>query len=83
MFGSTAFLVRGKMCVTARADRIMCRIDPDLHDDAVARDGCTTVVMRGRPYRGFVYVAAENVSTARTLKYWVELALRFNRTQKK
>jgi hypothetical protein len=26
MFGSIAFMVRGKMCVTARAERIMCRI---------------------------------------------------------
>ena len=27
MFGSTAFMVHGKLCVSARAERIMCRID--------------------------------------------------------
>lgn len=52
MFGSTAFMVRGKMCVAARAERIMCRIDPALHDVAVERKGCETVVMGGRSYRG-------------------------------
>ena len=28
MFGSTACMVRGKLCISARAERIMCRIDP-------------------------------------------------------
>ena len=28
MFGGVAFMVRGKMCVTARGGRLMCRIDP-------------------------------------------------------
>lgn len=79
MFGSVAFLVQAKMCVTARAERIMCRIDPELHDLAVARAGCSTVVMRGRPYRGYVYVAAQNVRTKRALKYWLDLALDYNR----
>src|SRR6266404_2251281 len=39
MFGGTMFMVRGKMCVSARAERIMCRIDPALHDAAVKRKG--------------------------------------------
>ena len=72
MFGSTAFMVRGKMCISARPDRIMCRIDPALHDAAL-------VVMRGRKYRGYVYVSAESVRTTGALKYWVDLALNYNK----
>lgn len=83
MFGSIAFMVRGKMCVSARTDRIMCRIDPALHDAAVKRKGCQTVVMGGRKYRGYVYVDAEAVRTERALKYWVELALNHNRNVKR
>ena len=79
MFGSTAFVVRGKLCISARAERIMCRIDPALHDAALERKGCQTVVMRGRQYRGYVYVAAESVTTAAALKYWVDLALNYNK----
>jgi hypothetical protein len=45
-------MVRGHMCVAARPERIMCRVDPARHDELVKRPGCTTVVMRGRPYRG-------------------------------
>jgi len=78
MFGSIAFMVRGKMCVTARPERIMCRIDPALHEAAINREGCRTVVMRGRPYRGYVYVDADVIRTPRALKYWVGLALNYN-----
>ena len=52
MFGSIAFMVRGKMCISARAERIMCRIDPALHDTALKRRGCQTVMMKDREYRG-------------------------------
>ena len=83
MFGSIAFMVRGKMCVSARAERIMCRIDPALHDAAIERKGCQTVVMRGRQYRGYVYVGADAVRTGRALKYWVKLALDYNSAQNK
>jgi len=79
MFGSMAFTVQGKMCVSARAERIMCRIDPAFHDAALKRKGCQTVIMKGREYRGYVYVDAESVSTKGALKYWVDLALNYNK----
>lgn len=78
MFGGITFMVRGRMCVSVGKKRIMCRIDPDMHDVALERPGCTTVVMKGRSYRGFVYVDAEAVKAARDLDYWVGLALEYN-----
>ena len=83
MFGSIAFMVRGKMCVSARAERIMCRIEPTLHDAAVKREGCRTVVMRGRKYRGYVHVASEAVKTEQKLTYWIKLALDYNEAHTK
>ena len=79
MFGATAFMVRGKLCISVRAERIMCRIDPAIHDAALAHEGCQAVVMKGRPYRGYVYVGAEAVRTISALKYWVDLALKYNK----
>ena len=52
MFGSAGFMVHGNLCLSARAERIMCRIDPALHDKAVARAGFKTVVIRGRSMTG-------------------------------
>lgn len=78
MFGGTAFMVNGKMCVAVNEDRIMCRIDPALHDAALERPGCRTVIMKGRPYRGYVHVDAAALTTPGDLEYWIGLALDYN-----
>ena len=80
MFGGTAFMVRGKMCVTGRETRIMCRIDPAAQVAALKRPGCTQVVMKGRKYKGYVYVDADAVRSEKELRYWISLALQFNET---
>ena len=82
MFGGVAFMVRGKMCVSVGKDRIMCRIDPAIHDATLQRKGCRTVVMKGREYRGYLYVSAEAVKTKSALEYWVDLALEYNNKAK-
>jgi len=79
MFGGVAFMVRGKMCVSVGQGRMMCRIDPAIHDAALQRPGCRTVVMKGRQYWGFVYVDAEALRTEGGLRYWVGLALDYNK----
>jgi hypothetical protein len=71
-------MVRGKMCVSVGPNRIMCRIDPALHDEAVKRKGASAVVMKGREYRGWVRVDADSLKSARDLANWIELALDFN-----
>lgn len=78
MFGATAFMVRGKLCVSAGRGRIMCRIDPVFHDAALKRKGCQTVVMKGRQYRGYMHVDAESLRTKEALKYWIDHALKYN-----
>ena len=83
MFGGITFMVQKKMCISVGKDRIMCRIDPAIHDAAVQRKGCRTVTMKGRPYRGFVHIDAEAVRTKRDLGYWVKLALDYNTKAKR
>lgn len=83
MFGGITFMVRKKMCVSVGRERIMCRIDPAPHDAALQRGGCRTVVMKGRRYRGYVYVDAEAVTTKADLDYWVGLALDYNNKAKR
>lgn len=70
MFGSVGFLIRGNLCIGCGLKRIMCRIDPELHDKALTQSGCRTVVMRGHEYRGWIYVDADAVHTQRSLKHW-------------
>jgi TfoX/Sxy family transcriptional regulator of competence genes len=82
MFGGITFMVRGKMCVSVGPDRIMCRIDPALHDSVLERQGCRAVVMKGREYRGYVYVDADVVKAPCDLEYWVGLSLDYNSKMK-
>lgn len=79
MFGGLAFMVGGNMCLTAGADRMMCRIDPVVHETAIKEKGCRTVIMRGREYKGWVYVNEDRLQTKADFNYWVTLALDFNK----
>ncbi len=78
MFSGIAFMVDGKMCVTVRDDRIMCRIDPALHDELVEEPGCSTMMMKGKAYKGYILINESALSTKKQLEYWVKLALDYN-----
>lgn len=79
MFGSLAFLVNGKMCLTVGAARIMCRINPELHVKEVKKNGCSTDVMRGRDYKGYIHVQEKNLKAEQDFDHWITLAVDFNK----
>ena len=82
MFGSVAFMVDDKMCVTVGKDRIMCRIDPILHDEAIKNKGVQSVKMRGREYKGYIHINENAIKTKKDFDYWIGLALEFNKIAK-
>jgi TfoX/Sxy family transcriptional regulator of competence genes len=82
MFRGVTFMVNGKMCVSAGDNRIMCRIDPSVYESVLTRRGCSPVIMRGREYRGFVYVDEDAIKSKRDFDYWIGLALEFNKRAK-
>ena len=82
MFRGVAFMVDGKLCISAGDHEIMCRIDPALHDEALQREGVRTVVMKGRPYKGYVYVHEDVIRNKEDRDYWIGLALAYNKVAK-
>lgn len=82
MFGGMAFMVNGKMCLTAGPNRMMCRIDPEIHEEATKKRGSRTVIMKGRKYIGYVHVDEESLQKKADFDYWVDLALEFNERAK-
>lgn len=78
IFGSLAFMVAAKMCLTASGDRMMCRINQGIHESAINKEGCQAVIMRGREYQGWVYVNEESLQAEAEFNCWVDLALDFN-----
>jgi TfoX/Sxy family transcriptional regulator of competence genes len=82
MFGGLAFMVDGKMCINVGTNRIMCRIDPVLHEEALSNKGTSTVMMKGREYRGFIHVDEAAIKTKKELNYWIELSVDYNKHAK-
>ena len=82
MFSGITFMVNGKMCISVGKDRIMCRIDPDIHEQALKKKGARTVQMKGREYKGYVYVNEEDIKMKKDFDYWINLSLEFNKKAK-
>lgn len=78
MMGGLTFMVDGKMCVGVIKDEMMCRIDPDLHTEAVEITGCRTMDFTKRPMRGYILIEEHAMRTAKEFEYWINLALDFN-----
>jgi TfoX/Sxy family transcriptional regulator of competence genes len=82
MFKGIAFMVDGKMCVNVSGDEMMCRIDPALHDASIEKEGCRSVIMKGRVYKGYVYINQESIKSKKDFNYWLQLSLDFNKHAK-
>jgi hypothetical protein len=75
-------MVNGKMCVNVSGEDLMVRIDPKEHEAAIKRKGARTVNMKGRDYKGFVYVSEDGVEAGKDFDHWIALALDFNKRAK-
>jgi hypothetical protein len=65
MFGGTAFMVNGKLCITARPGRLMCRIDPELHAHAIRRPGAGHGAHEGTRVQGLCVICLDYNCKAR------------------
>ena len=82
MFRGLTFMVNDKMCISVSGDRLMCRIDPAIHEDLIKMEGCETIIMGARKYKGYVYVDKDCVTTKKDLDRWVHLVLTYNEKAK-
>lgn len=82
MMGGLTFMVNGKMCVGVHEEELMVRLDPDVYENALKRDGCREMDFTGKPMKGFVFVSPKGASNKEYLDYWISLALDFNKKAK-
>lgn len=82
MFGGLCFMVDDKMCIGVNQDEIMCRIDPDIYDEAVERNGARPMDFTGRPMKGYVFVSDDSIKKKSDFDYWITLCLEFNKKAK-
>jgi TfoX/Sxy family transcriptional regulator of competence genes len=82
MFGGLCFMVNDKMCLGVEQERMMVRLDPEVYEAALEKDGCTPMDFTGKVMKGYVFVDAAVLNTNKRLDYWVQLALDFNKRAK-
>ena len=69
MMGGLCFMVNDKMCVGVVKNELMARIDPDIYDDALNREGARPMDFTGKRMRGFTFVSPEGVDLEADLEY--------------
>lgn len=82
MFRGVCFMVDGKMCICISGDELMCRIGPDLHEEALERNGTRTMIMKGKVLKDYVYVIKDAVGSKAEFDFWVNHCLAFNKFAK-
>jgi TfoX/Sxy family transcriptional regulator of competence genes len=82
MFGGTCFMLNGKMCVGVVKDEMMCRIDPEVYEESLEKDGCREMVFTGKPMKGYVFVNESGMKTKKQFDHWIGLCLEFNKKAK-
>jgi hypothetical protein len=81
MFGGLAFLIAGNMAVAASGQGgVLVHVDPAESDRLAGTTAAETAVMRGRPMRGWLRVAAADVATDGELARWVERGAAYARS---
>jgi len=78
MMGGLCFMVDEKMCVGVIKDDIMARIDPDIYEESLQKEGCREMNFTGRPMKGFVFLTDDATDLDTDLHDWLQLALNFN-----
>jgi TfoX/Sxy family transcriptional regulator of competence genes len=78
MFGGICFLVDDKMCVGVIKGDMMVRIDPDLQDAVINKNGCRIMDFTNRPMKGYLYISPEGIDLDKDLDKWVKRCLDFN-----
>jgi TfoX/Sxy family transcriptional regulator of competence genes len=78
MFGGLAWLVHGHMAVVAlNGGGLMVRVARADHEAMLTDLGAATMVMRGRPLRGWITVAGHACATRPDLATWVRRGLTY------
>lgn len=82
MMGGLSFLYNGKMCVGIIKDEMMCRIDPELNEEVLEKNGCRAMDFTGKPMKGWVMIDEYGMNSQKDFDYWINLALDFNKKAK-
>jgi TfoX/Sxy family transcriptional regulator of competence genes len=77
MFGGLAFMLRDKMFCGVMKEDMMVRCLPERYEELLEKPGCRPMDFTGRPMRGLLFVAIENLNTNKDLRWWLDVGAEF------
>jgi TfoX/Sxy family transcriptional regulator of competence genes len=80
MFGGIAFMLRGNMCCGVIGDKLMLRVGADGHEGALRLPHAREMDFTGKPMKGFIYVDPAGFRSGKSLKRWVDMAVKYARS---
>jgi hypothetical protein len=81
MFGGLAFLIDGKMAVSADSKGTMLlRVDPERTEELVRDPAADRFEMRGREMNGWLRIDTRQLATEADLERWVDIGVTFARS---
>ena len=75
-------MVNDKMCVGVEKERLMVRLNPEIYEEVIEKEGCLPMDFTGKIMKGYVFVDINALNTKKKLEYWIKLALEFNEIAK-
>lgn len=81
MFGGLAFLVNGRLAVSASSQGgLLLRVDPAAAEALLQQPHAERAVMRGRQLRGWLRVAAQGLESDDDFTRWVSRSVTYARS---
>jgi TfoX/Sxy family transcriptional regulator of competence genes len=71
MFGGLGFMVQGTLACGVHKDKLIVRVGPEKHQEALARPYARPFDITGRPMKGWVMVESDGVESDDDLADWV------------
>lgn len=81
MFGGLAFMLNGHMCCGVEKNNLMVRVRHDRYEALLKKPHARVMDLTGRPLRGFIFVDAAGYKSNVALKFWIDQAIQFVRSQ--
>jgi hypothetical protein len=78
MMGGLVFMVDDKMCLGIVKNEMMARINPDIYEKSLHKNGCNEMNFTGKVMKGFLFLTPEAIDMDNDLEYWVQLCLDYN-----
>ena len=82
MFGGTAFMLDGKMCIGTVKGDLVVRVGPEQNEQALAMPHARQMDFTGRPMKGFVFVSTDKLTDAE-LEKWLDMSISYVSTLKR